>query len=580
METKSGPVIFIPKNMIDDKYLSIVDAMIKMKAIKPSFKLLIEALRTATVSPDYSTDEGFFVRFFDSYALLKGKINPDYVKPKAMQVASKVTMYRKLTALEEIGFIVKFTEQKKYENFFTLGKGKPPIIYTLAFPSIGSEQESESNTTLQFSSDYRIARKQEKIDALSMDFGYFAQPLEQLASMDILAAYFNDCIRPSKALVTKNILHEKSIKNPESGKFGKISIETTTSTSELAEIMIGDDMVLLNYFYSSINERLTSTIENISIPFQNLFRFDKRSILIDLGVSDSGGNREVLDAQVSRIVNTQFTLESDSESLWLMKKLGLVDGNDIPYSKAPVRLLEEVGQYDDGNSASIDQIFKERGSRRYFDLKLPTFLERQINATIKQYNKKLEQGSSNQPILKMFNRDKHLLNGDEKGIIWLINDYLSSKLARPGFMTTTMPLAQFFSAFNAAINTKEHYMAMSRVLFNALGKQSHLLYRDEWIVNKRLQPRFLRLISLVDNKFLIDIENSTIGYSTKTRLSNIQYTFKAIRLTESEINDCKDRLNLVKEYIDYSEDNVFLKLAEDIFARSGITASQYKAQRK
>ncbi|MEI8651084.1 hypothetical protein P4S73_29465 [Paraglaciecola sp. Hal342] len=341
--------------------------------------------------------------------------------------------------------------------------------------------------------------------------------------------------------------------------------------------MLGDDMVLLNYFYSSINERLISNLTDLTAPFQNLFRFDKRSILIDLGLTDSGGNRDTLDASVSRVVNTLFSLESDSEGLWLMQKLGLVDGNGHPYSKAPVRLIEEVGQTDDAEAVELDELIKSRTSLRYFDIALPSFLERQINRSIQMWHESIAANThQNLPTLKMFSRDKTLLLGQEKGLIWLINDHLSAKLARPGFSIGPVSLEAFLTAFSSSIITKTDVMTVKKLMFTSLHSQSFMLYCDEWHVNKRRQPRFMKLIAMLNHKFLLEIENVTPGYTLTTRISNLRYQFRVIRLTEAEIEECKERSALIQKNIEYAEDEVFVPFANAIFARAQATASKYR----
>jgi hypothetical protein len=322
---------------------------------------------------------------------------------------------------------------------------------------------------------------------------------------------------------------------------------------------------------------LLSNFDELQTPFQNLFRFDKRSLLLDLKLSDSGGNRETLDKSVDRIINTRFSLSSDSEALWLMQKLGLVDGNGKPYSKAPVRLIEEVGQTEDSTSEDLDALFKARGSLRYFDLALPSFLERQINDTIKNRREKMASTSNRKvPVLKMFTRDKKLLSGEEKGLIWLINEHLSSKLARPGFSVGPVPLEKFFSAFSASVKSPDDVMNVLKGVFHGLHSDRHLLYIDGWNVNRRNQPRLKTLHAIIDSKLLVSIDNVTRNYTPTTRIRNLRYTFRAIRLTEDEVKECEERNTLVKQNIQYAEDVVFKSFTDSVFARSGITANKYK----
>jgi hypothetical protein len=547
----------------------MINSLVKKKSLKPSTVEFVNAMNTACLRPTYANDHGFFISFNDCCEILRGWVDPDYKKPREFKLSSKSSRYYRLQKLIKSGLLTSYEKPAdlEYSGF----------LYQLVMPRITISDAPTPSSDLQLTSAYRKARKLEEQTALNMSFGYFAKPIEQLGSMDILATYFNDCIRANSAITTKFIKKEKVIRNPESKKLGHLMIETTTSSADDAEIMIGDDMVLLNYIYSSINEQLAQNFEQLSVPFQNLFRFDKRRLLLDAGYNDGGGNRKLLDKQLSRIVNTQFSLESDSEALWLMNKLGLVDGNGKPYSKAPIKLIEEAGELDFSSSKEeIDVIFKERGSRRYLDLKLPSFLERQINRTILSYKEKVESSNSRLPILKMFNRDKKLLKGEEKGVIWLLNDYLSSKLARPGFAMGPIYLSQFLPLYNASLVSKKEILAITKHIFLALGHQRHLLYRDEWIVNSRSQPRLKKLYSMIDNKYLVAIDNVTQGYTPTTRISNIKYSIRIIRLTDAEVIQCQERNQLVNQDIAYSEDKIFIDTAEAIFDRAPITASKYK----
>ncbi|WP_039994785.1 hypothetical protein [Paraglaciecola chathamensis] len=577
---QSGPAIFIPNQFLDSKYMSIIDGMIDAKLLKPSFRMFFNAMNTLCLVPEAKLDDGCFIRFFDVCDMVNGTADPDYKADRVIKVTSKVTRYSRLKTLLKLNTLAEYPNKQRVKEFNQSYDTKPAKVYVLQYPCIDSNQDNANiNQTEknQFTSNYRQARKIEEMHALNMDFGYFAKPLEQLGSMDILATYFNDCIRASNGITSKLIKKEKKVRNPETGKIGTLFIQTTTSTAEDAEIMLGDDMVLLNYFYSSINERLISNLTDPTAPFQNLFRFDKRSILVDLGLTDSGGNRDTLDASVSRVVNTLFSLESDSEGLWLMQKLGLVDGNGHPYSKAPVRLIEEVGQTDDAEAVELDDLIKSRTSLRYFDIALPSFLERQINRSIQIWHESIAANThQNLPTLKMFSRDKTLLLGQEKGLIWLINDHLSAKLARPGFSIGPVSLEAFLTAFNSSIITKTDVMTVKKLMFTSLHSQSFMLYCDEWHVNKRRQPRFMKLIAMLNHKFLLEIENVTPGYTLTTRISNLRYQFRVIRLTEAEIEECKERSALIQKNIEYAEDEAFVPFANAIFARAQATASKYR----
>ena len=81
---------------------------------------------------------------------------------------------------------------------------------------------------------------------------------------------------------------------------------------------------------------------------------------------------------------------------------------------------------------------------------------------------------------------------------------------------------------------------------------------------------------MLDHKFLLEIENVTPGYTLTTRISNLRYQFRVIRLTEAETAECKERSSLIQKNIEYAEDGVFVPFANGIFARAQATASKYR----
>ena len=569
----SGPVIFIRNNLLDAKYFNLVDALITAKQLKPSFRLFIESFNTSILTAEYATNDGVCIRYFDACDMLVGKTDPDYQTNRELKL-SKVTRYNRLKTLIELGFLEP-TSKPDVVELYSSTKGKPVTLYQLVMPSsIANASQSQSGDTLyQHSSEYRAQRRQEHSHATNMTFGYMAKRLDKLGSMDILASIFNDCIRATNSIDAKVIEKEKVVPHPETKVQGKISITTSTSTANDAAIMVPDDMVLLNYFYSSINEHLISNIENLTFPFQNLFRFDARSVVLDFMLDDSGGNREWLDGAVKRIVTTKLNLRGDSKALWLFEKLGIVDEEGNPYQNTDINLLVKAGEKDIDRKL-VDSAFKERSAARYFDLKLPWFIENQINDVLKARTEN-RLPNSYHPFIKMFTRSKDLLKGEEKGLIWLIIDFFAAKLPKPGFTYGPTPIASFLTTFNASITTKESALTVMKHLFLAMHNPRRLLYCSGWFTNSRNQPRFEDLFTLVDKKFLVRFVNVTKGYTKSTRLSRLEYTIHVVRLTDDEIKQCLERSELIQQDIQYAEDKVFIDLGEAIFARAKATARQY-----
>jgi hypothetical protein len=176
----------------------------------------------------------------------------------------------------------------------------------------------------------------------------------------------------------------------------------------------------------------------------------------------------------------------------------------------------------------------------------------------------------------MFGRDKNFLKGQERGFVWLLNDYLSTMLARPGFKHGPISLNLFCSRWLKSVENPEDEKKLIHKMIKTLSNQERLLYLDDLVVNSRKEPRLRDMFSLLADKYLVRIKNVTGGYSNKTRLSNINYEFTAIRLDEIQKTDCNDRSELVNKHIQYAEDKIFLSYGEGVIAKSDVASSAYK----
>ena len=577
MSTNAGPVIFIKNEIISEKYYAVLDSMVSKNLIKPSYKLIVDGLSTATLYAEHVVDKGFFVRFFDACDSIEGKTDPDYKKAKPIKLG-KITRYNRLKDFQKVGLLQPFSDTRLVKQLYTGRANNKISVYSLVMPTmmnLGSVEKDVSEQ-IQRTSEYKAARKAESLEATQMDFGFANKPLEKLGSLEILATYFSEFVRPDQSFNAPVIQGKKKVRNPETGELGNLDVETASSTD--SEIMVADDMVLLNYFYSSIQERLNAIKTTISAPFENLFRFDKREILLDFEQSDSGGTRDVLDRQVKRITNTKFNLEADSAALWLVSKLGLVDSQGKPYAKAAVRLLIERGEQIDATSESHNEILKSRKSRRYVDVSLPPFIENLINDSIKEWNRRgLEDANTeNVPFLRMYDRDKTLLQNQDKGIVWILNDYLSSMLARPGFKHGPVDLVDFAKRFSHSILDKNAEKRIVQLILRAFTSSQSLLYCKGYIKNSRRIIRLKQVYALLDNKFILRIENTTPGYTETTKVNRVTYSLTAVRLDREQAHECADRNDLILKDWNYCEDDSFISFAKGVFEKADITAAKYK----
>ncbi|WP_018984062.1 hypothetical protein [Salinimonas chungwhensis] len=577
MSNTAGPVIYIKNDLINEKYLAVVDSMVEKRLVKPSFKLLIEGLSTALLYAVHVDDTGSFVKFFDACDAIEGKIDPDYKTERPIQLG-KITRYNRVKELEKKGFLQPFIRQEYIRELFP-GRGASRLkAYTLLVPSIMQLKPAqvEKSDFSQRTSEYKAARKVESENAAQMEFGFVSKPVEKLGSLQILATYFSEFVRPDHTFSTKKINGTKLLRNPESGEAGKLYVETVSSTD--TEIMVADDMVLLNYFYSSIQERLNEIKNSIKAPFENLFRFDKREILLDFRQSDSGGNRDVLDRQIKRLTNTKFNLEASKEALWLIKNLGIIDSKGVPYSKAPVQLLHERGEQIEAKKEDQDEMVAMRKSRRYVDVSLPSFIENLINEAIRELEQRrlVTEKYDTVPFLTMYDRDKRLLENEDKGLVWILNDYLSSMLARPGFKHGPIDLIVFTTRFNRTIQSKDDEQRISQLMLRVFSNTNLLLYVDGWQQNARKNIRFKSMYSLLDNKFLVYIHNTTPNYSSKARLSRISYSITIVRLDQSEAHECSERNALIRKNREYAEDELFPSYGKSIIERADAKASKFK----
>jgi hypothetical protein len=583
MSANIGPVLYIRNGIINETYFDIIDKLISNNIIKPSVRLFVEGMHASLLHPEHVTEQGIYVRFFSVCEYLEGRQNPDGKYSKPIQMSTN-TRYSRVKNLQTIGVLDHYIS--KLPEFYEKISRKRLSIYALQIPpTLGLLKKAEvieeiKRSVVVRTSEYRSARRQESVDAANMEYGFSSRPLEQLGSLQLLASYLNECIRPDITFDKQLISGVKHIKQRGSQLPGTLRIETACTSD--SSIMIADDMVLVNYFYSAIKERIFDNIETIKPPFQNLFRFDKRDVLLDLSKSDSGGERAALDIQVARVTGTKFTLMASDEVLWLMEELGFVDADGKAYPKVPVYLLHSVGEQKSENDTT--SLLDKRDSPRYIDLSLPPFIATQINQRLTKYIQRnlLEEGSGDKKhtinILPMFVRDKNFLRGQDKGFVWLLNDYLSTMLARPGFKHGPISLNLFCSRWLKSVENVEDEKKLIHKMIKTLSNQERLLYIDDLIVNSRKEPRLRDMFSLLADKYIVRIKNVTGGYSNKTRLSSINYEFTAVRLDKHQIIDCGERSESVKRNVEYGQDEIFLNYGEGVIAKSDIVSRAFKKE--
>ena len=541
MATKAGPVVFLNKNILKMNFSDAIDRIAEKSSLNQLHVLILKTCHTyAEIIPELTTTEGVFIRFFDICDNIEGKLNPSLKNPKPIKM-SRNTRYNRINELIKIGFLNNI--QFKIPDFYQKSKLS---IYTLEFPdTLPQPNNEESKAGLVRTSEYKKARRNEQIATEQMTFAFISKPLKKMASYTMLANYLNRCIRTTASVTKKTLQTEFQVPNPD-GVHGVISV--TTSSLDHAEIMLPDDMVLVDYIYSVIKERLQDNSENLIVPIENRFRFDISSICIDLGKSDSGGYRASIEKQIDRICATEFMISGKENAEWVMSFFGFVDKYDKPYSRVDLRLLRRLGVQNDELDEESQSILDKRASARYIDVAIPDFIINQIILAL---------AAKQADIMPMFYRDKRLITENEPGFGWLLNNYLMSMLVKPGKVHGAVELDKFSERWMKTIDNVDDLFKHNIIFLRFLLTPDHLLYVNGLTVNARKQPR-LRLLYSKVGKFLIKVVNIRPDLQ---RLTKIKYEFTAIRLSDAKIQLYEERTKLVVSDIRFAEDESFLQYA-------------------
>jgi len=583
---RKGPIIVINENVLNNDFLTLIQKLIERKYIKPSVQLFVEAFHQNMLTPEYTDESGSFISFFKACDDIEGKTNPDTKSERPISL-SQTTRYRRVQSLQQIGLLEDFNGP--IPDVFTSNSGAQVELYVLQKPNTMalSEEIEESQKPLISNVAYREARQEEIETFEQMSFGFYVdRPLQKLGTIELMANFINQMVRPDVTFPTEIVDELFEVKHPITGEKGQLNIISTHNSG--SDSMMADDVTMVGYVYSAIQERIKQDLLKQSPNIDNLFRFDKVRIITDHGQKDGGGYRRSLDQQFDRITSNTFKFEATEGALWIMEQFGFIDENGLPYQDQEVRLLERVGNQQDELEGSAKKKLNERKTHRYIDLKLPHFLYKKLQDA---YQKLLNQfqADGKQPkehMLRMFTRSKTLLTHDNKGIGLILVDYFSSKIVEVNKRYGPYPLNNFSSNINSRLRCKtDDLLALSttekkeydRVLrarltsFNIrllkiLLSPVRIMFHKGLNYNARKEPRVLEMYSLVD-KFLVYLENVTPGgHSLNTKLSKIEYRITVVRLDSSDLLVCNEHSARIRENLEYANEEAFESFARKLFA--------------
>lgn len=575
MRTFQGPIILISKDFLNDDYFNLISNLVEKKLLPGSYMVILEGIHAELLRPEYVDENGSYIRFFHACEYISDRVNPDSSTGSLMNM-KRTTIYRRLNEMSEKGIFIPSIKARP--DIYSTADNSKASIYKLQRPNIRLLKEVEEPQKKNVKdASYRRALKVEAHLNEQLAFGFINEPLRKLGSLQLLAGYLNKLLRADETFMSNVVKSNFPIIHPESGEKGDISIEASYMVD--SETMIPNDMVLVNYIYSAVQQRLLDDIENITVPIENRFRFDIVKILCDFGKEDSGGYREAIDRQLDRITGTKYRIEASRGALWLMERFGFLDENGVPYPRQDIRLLERAGDQQDESEGTVLEVLKDqRATHRFIDLRLPDFIHQQLNRALAELRLSILESDTEKglALLPMFSRDKELLLGAEKGVAWVSNDYLSSMLARPGFKHGPVPLESFSRRMMVSLNNDKEELKFQLRFLRMLLEPQRCLYCEDIHVNSRREPRLKSLFALLGKKFLIKVINTTPGYTPKTRLSRITYDVIAVRLGAEEIEECLSRLDLIAKDKDYVEDEIFVSWGDMIINTSDVRSSKYK----
>jgi len=524
-KSKNNTMVFLQKDYIQNALLQIIKSLVEDKFLRKSDLFIWESVMNNIIHQKQTAvngNQGFSIDIYEIFDSLRGIKNPDF-KTNRFFNYDRNSKKNKLKKYLEIGLLKAIDDED--------------VGYEIHYPTKAASQ----NTPKERSKKY-LKNNQKNWQLIS------TESIEKMGTIQVISNYIGRCVRLTDKIKTDVIKANFIVKNKSPDKEDGVLVVEATSLKN-SSIVTAEDLLLVDYVYSMINEKLEDREDKSGI-IKNKFTFDLASIARDFGWNDSGNGRAMIYNKALRISSTEYTISSCKNALWLMSRLGFVSETGNVFTKARLRWFRIAGEQ---NEYLSDQ---SNDSARYVTISLPDFIITNLN----DKNKK-EYFTT----LPMFKRDKTMLKGKGAGVLWTLNNYLMTMLAVPGYIHGAVPLNKFLSRWQPYLDNGVLIKPVTEVYLKTITNSDSLLYVQNMSLTSRAKVSVEKSYSLVGT-FLIKTKNTTPFYK---QISSIKYEVTAIRLNVAEVAMCIKRIEKLKESPLFVSDKEFEKKLQNILSKGG-----------
>ena len=530
--TKSQSNILLRSDYNAEVILQIIDSLVEKRTLRKSDKLIWSMFFTNSPYQEKTIIDGKAGVSIDMNRVidaLKGDDNPDFKTERIINY-SRQSRAVKIKKYIEIGLLTKI------DNSI--------VNYEVGYP-----------TNVTPVKTVKRSKKYLKKSKINNSYSISTEAIEELGTIQVISNYIGRCVRLSEKIIADVIKTAFMVKSPsEDGLNGTLVVEATTLKNE--SIVIADDLLLIDYIYSMIKEKLDERADYQKRIIKNKFTFDLVDVSRDFHKGDSGPGRTIIYNKLLRISSTEYTISVDNNALWLMERLGFVNEDGNPFKKTRLRWLTIVGEQSDRAEETGE-------SNRYVTISLPDFIVNNINNKVNERTK----------ILPMFKRDKVMLKGKNAGIIWTLNNFLMTMLPVPGYINGPVLLTKFLQRWQPYLDNDTMIKPALQAYLKAMLNNNSLLYVEgERQTNTKKVS--VQIMFSLGGSFLIKTQNIT---PHAKQIRTIKYQITSIRLNVAEVAMCRKQVQQIQSGITFNENPIFQKKLNEIISKGGKYAVDKKS---
>jgi hypothetical protein len=522
---KNESNVFLRNDYNNKVILQIIETLVEKRILRKSDKLIWSMFFSNSPYQEKTKINGRAGVSIDINRVinaLKGDENPDFKTGRIINY-SRQSRAVKIKKYIEIGLLSRIEDSA--------------IDYEVGYPT-----SAQPIQTLNRNKKY-IKKKNNNKDLQLIS----TEAIEKLGTIQAISNYIGRCVRLTDKIKTDVIKTKFLVKSQSDEELnGVLEVEATSLKN--TSIVVADDLLLVDYIYSMIRERLDERTDQNQSIIENKFTFDLADVARDFYKGDSGPGRTIIYNKILRISSTEYTISVNNNAIWLMSRLGFVTEDGAPFKKARLRWLSLSGEQSEYFEAKTE-------STRYVTISLPDFI---INNLNQRFNNKPN-------ILPMFKRDKIMLKGKSAGIIWTLNNYLMTMLPVSGYINGPVMLNKFLQRWQPYLDNETLLQPALQAYLKAIVDKNTMLYVDSIRITQAKKVSLQKVFSLVGS-FLIKTTNIT-PYAKQIR--TIKYELTAIRLNVADIAMCRKQIEDTQSGVAFSENPLFEKKLNLIISKGG-----------